>query len=314
MQIFELRQKAFDDITNHKIMVERVAEGNLLHALQVTEIKKLYDDIKDNKRQLATLQNNPKLSEKLEKCIVRDRDKIKKLFASNNLDITAVVPKYWCHKCKDTGLYGKGMCECVNARVSKYLMNTEAQCGEADFAKADFSIFADPKYTKMVYSKAQAFVDKMDTTKYNNFSILGGVGVGKTYLMECMANRAMNLGKYVIYMSAFRLNQAFLKYYTAPMSDKNSILQPLLDCDLLCIDDLGCEQLLNNVTVPMLIMLVNERNTAGKKTIITSNLSLDEIRERYDYRLCSRLVDHSVSIAIELSGSDLRQNSKKKCE
>ena len=61
MQIFELRQKAFDDITNHKIMVERVAEGNLLHALQVTEIKKLYDDIKDNKRQLATLQNNPKL-------------------------------------------------------------------------------------------------------------------------------------------------------------------------------------------------------------------------------------------------------------
>ena len=69
MQIFELRQKAFDDITNHKIMVERVAEDNLLHALQVTEIKKLYDDIKDNKRQLATLQNNPKLSEKLEKCI-----------------------------------------------------------------------------------------------------------------------------------------------------------------------------------------------------------------------------------------------------
>ena len=91
------------------------------------------------------------------------------------------------------------------------------------------------------------------------------------------------------------------------MSEKNSIIAPLLECELLCIDDLGCEQMLNNVTIPMLTMLINERNLASKKTVITSNLSLDEIRERYDYRLCSRLLDNNVSLTIMIDGRDLRQ-------
>ena len=125
--------------------------------------------------------------------------------------------------------------------------------------------------------------------------------------MECMTNYALSLNKHVIYMSAFRLNQLFLNYHTCAVGEKNNILEPLLECDLLCIDDLGCEQLLNNVTIPMLTMLINERNISSKKTVITTNLTLDDIRERYDYRLCSRLIDKNVSLCLEIVGTDLRQ-------
>ena len=306
MNYNEMQQEVINDILTHKTKVERVADANLISLLKIEELKELYDKIKDQKRELAKLEKTTKQSQNLENCILSDRAKLIKLAKLKNIDFLGLIPKYWCKKCKDTTIDGKQICACVKKLTTERLMLSEID-DNASFETANFDIFENKDFVKSLYKKAKLYIDKMDTTKFNNFTILGGVGVGKTNLLQCMSKYALELNRYVIYLSAFRLNETFLNYYTAPMADKNRILKPLLDCEVLFIDDLGCEQLLNNVTVPMLTMLINERSSVRKKTVITSNLSIDEIRDRYDYRLCSRLVDTNESIIISFEGTDLRQ-------
>ena len=60
------------------------------------------------------------------------------------------------------------------------------------------------------------------------------------------------------------------------------------ECDLLILDDLGSE-----LTTPFvqsaLYTLVNARLMADKRTVISSNLSMDEVRRRYTGQIASRL-------------------------
>ena len=308
MNYYEVQNRAIDEITKHKKVVERVAETNLVEALKLDSISNIYHLIKDKKRELAENIDDLKSIQKIDKEIINARKKLRAEFKKHHIKLSSIVPKYWCNKCKDSGYLKGDVCECVKTRTTSLLMSVDGiRPVETTFENTKFDVFSDKEYMVKVYSKAKSFIDKMETTKYNNFTILGGVGVGKTHLMECMANHALTQNRYVIYMSAFRLNQLFLNYHTCPVSEKNSVIEPILQCDFLMIDDLGCEQLLNNVTIPMLTMLINERNISNKKTIITTNLTLDDIRERYDYRLCSRLLDKNVSISIEIKGKDLRQ-------
>jgi len=305
MDYNEIQQQVLLEIRNHKALVERIADENLIKLLYFPEVKKLYDIIKDTKRELIASSNKNDVV-KLEQKVSNIRQDIIKFAQNHGFKKSDFVAQYWCKKCKDSGLDNSYLCQCVKTKTAEINMQQGLDTN-IGFDKANFDIFDNKEFVKSLYNKAQTFIDKLETTKFNNFTILGGVGVGKTYLLQCMSRYALEKNKYVIYLSAFRLNEIFLNYYTSPMSEKNKILKPLLDCELLCIDDLGCEQLLNNVTVPMLTMLINERNSAGRKTAITSNLSINEIRERYDYRLCSRLVDTKDSIIFMFEGIDLRQ-------
>lgn len=308
MNYYEVRNMAIDQVVSHKNNVERLSDEYLMQILTIPSIKAIHDNIKDMKRTYALPETSDKDKVRIEKDIKKQMILLRKEFKSNKIIESNLVPKYWCKECKDSGYIDGKICNCIKARTTNLLMSVDGiKPIEKTFDNATFETFDNPDYMRGIYSKAKTFIEKMDTTKYNNFSILGGVGVGKTHLMECMTNLAIANNKYVIYLSAFKLNQMFLNYHIGAIAEKNSIIEPLLNCDLLCIDDLGCEQMLNNVTIPMLTMLINERNMSSKKTIITSNLTIDDIRERYDYRICSRLVDKNVSLTVFIEGKDLRQ-------
>ena len=61
-----------------------------------------------------------------------------------------------------------------------------------------------------------------------------------------------------------------------------------LGCDLLIMDDLGSE-----MTTPFvqaaLYQIINSRLTANKRTVISSNLGIAEVRTRYTPQIASRL-------------------------
>ena len=122
-----------------------------------------------------------------------------------------------------------------------------------------------------------------------------------------MANEIAKNGKYVIYTSAFDLNQTFLSYHLAKIEDKRAILDPYLTCDALIIDDLGTENMLNGVTIEYLYLLVNERLTKGLNTIINTNLTPEELFNRYDERIYSRLIDKNLSVILNFNTKDLRK-------
>ena len=76
-------------------------------------------------------------------------------------------------------------------------------------------------------------------------------------------------------------------------------------CDLLIIDDLGAEATNAQMTA-FLFELLNDRILMGKKTIISTNYTLEEISRTYSERIHSRLIQHFTIIKFE--GNDLREN------
>ena len=61
-----------------------------------------------------------------------------------------------------------------------------------------------------------------------------------------------------------------------------------LGCDLLILDELGSE-LPTPFVQSALYTLVNSRLTADRQTVISSNLSMDQLRQRYTPQIASRL-------------------------
>ena len=61
-----------------------------------------------------------------------------------------------------------------------------------------------------------------------------------------------------------------------------------MNCDLLILDDLGSE-LSTPFVQSALYTLINTRLTADKRTVISSNLTMDQVRARYTPQIASRL-------------------------
>ena len=75
------------------------------------------------------------------------------------------------------------------------------------------------------------------------------------------------------------------------------------DCDLLIIDDLGTE-MNNQFTVSCLYNIINTRINQSKAMLISTNLTQNEIRERYSDRITSHLFGDF--IALRFFGKDIR--------
>ena len=134
--------------------------------------------------------------------------------------------------------------------------------------------------------------------------LMGKSGLGKTYLMHCMARRLLERGRSVLMVSAYRFLEAARK---AVFSRDSAELNSLIDADVLMLDDLGSEALVRNVTIETLFTLVNERQRAGRGMVISTNLSESEFRERYTERIASRLFDGQKCRLVPFYGADLRR-------
>ena len=217
-----------------------------------------------------------------------------------------VPPAPRCTVCGDTGIAGGKYCDCAVALAVK------EQSGELgiplhDFGTVDFSVYgAQADEYRKIFSNVEKICSLYPDNKRRCIVISGGTGNGKTYLAGCAAQTALRRGMSVMALTAFAANDRFLKYHTCFDANKSDWLDPLLDSALLVIDDLGTESILKNVTVEYLYQVINERNTAGKLTLITTNLTPDRLLARYGERIYSRLFDKSLSYAVYFTGKDIR--------
>ena len=81
----------------------------------------------------------------------------------------------------------------------------------------------------------------------------------------------------------------------------------IYDCDLLIIDDLGTERNTDFV-VSQLFVCLNDRILNRKSTIISTNLTLEEIKTNYTERTFSRISNHYK--ILRLAGDDIRIQKK----
>lgn len=219
------------------------------------------------------------------------------LLKKQNISLTE---KFSCSKCKDSGYVSGKMCSCLKKEISNILFE-ESNFGKlVSFESAKKTA---PKEYRKLYEKMQEWCHS--DFKKNLIYISGMVGVGKTYLTLAIANELIEEGKIVKLVTAFQMSRDFKEYR---FKYNEELLNKYLNCECLFIDDLGTEIIYKGITIELLFHIINERKIRKLCTVITSNLTLDEIYDRYDERIFSRIVDKNTSIPINLTGKDLRIN------
>ena len=161
--------------------------------------------------------------------------------------------------------------------------------------------------SKLYYSM-QSYCNDFPANKYKNIMLCGKVGVGKSCLLSATLNELLDKGIDCIYLTAFHLNSLFLKYHTTNIKEREHILNNLINADVLIIDDLGIEPLIKNVTIEYLTVLLSER--VNKHNIIATNLTFNEIQDKYGDRIFSRLTNQTNTKVLYLDGDDLRHINK----
>lgn len=141
--------------------------------------------------------------------------------------------------------------------------------------------------------------------------LYGSVGTGKTYAASCLANDLMANGKTVLFMSfalyLLKIRDGF-KNNHEETSIESEILKYVKTCDLLIIDDLGSENV-KEFSIEKLFTLLDTRYRTNKPFIITTNLSIEEIKEKFGERVADRI--SGSTHAYECKGESKRKVNKK---
>ncbi len=218
-------------------------------------------------------------------------------------------PQYTCKRCSDTGYLENTTCNCMrelliteNIRSSGMGSLIERQ----SFENFDLSRYAGDERRRMEYnlSVAKDFAESF-TSKPKTLLFIGKTGTGKTHLSTAIAKRAIEKYCEVLYDSAQNIISAFesdkFKSGYGPFEPKGD---KYLECELLIIDDLGAE-FATQFTVSCIYNLINTRQNKGLSTIISTNLSAEDLANRYDDRIYSRLVGIDSQVLLFL-GRDSR--------
>lgn len=226
------------------------------------------------------------------------------LLINNNYPADYLDLHHDCDKCNDTGYIGAQQCPCLNQsliNVAYEQSNLKHILAYENFDTFDFNYYSeevDPKFGRSPHQNMQNlyrlcvhFVHKFDSS-FQNILFHGDTGLGKTFLCNCIAKDLLDQGKTVLYLPAVQLFQLFegARFHREDMEEfSKEMLHILLSVELLIIDDLGTE-FVTSFTGPELFNTLNTRILNQKATIISTNLSLGELKEQYSDRIVSRIL------------------------
>lgn len=223
-------------------------------------------------------------------------------------------PSFDCPDCQDTGYIGGEKCHCF--RQQEITLLYEQSGIQEMIARENFDTLSTAYYEGEDLQRfenaaliSHKFVDNFKKV-YQNLLFYGTVGTGKSFLSGCIARELLSQGMSVIYFSAGGLFENLARYsFDAKAKDTlYNFCRDIYNSDLVIIDDLGTE-VTNSFVTSQLFSLLNERHLRQKATIISTNLNLEEMRDRYSDRIFSRITSN-YSLC-KLTGPDIRMYKKR---
>ncbi|MDO5291237.1 MAG: ATP-binding protein [bacterium] len=246
----------------------------------------------------------------------------KELLVSNGYPADYLSPIYTCSDCKDTGYINNEKCHCFKQAIVNMLFSQDTVreiIKDENFSKFRLGYYSKDivneltgltPYDNMirVLSICKQYIENF-STDYQNLLIYGNAGVGKTFLANSIANELINRAVTVIYLTSYQLFDILEKNKFQRSNEQYSKQEQQLnedfiyESDLLIIDDLGTE--FNNTFVTsQLYNCINERHLKKKSTIISTNLSPEELLATYSERISSRLIGNYT--LLNIYGDDIR--------
>lgn len=238
----------------------------------------------------------------------------KQLLLSAGLPQDYLEPVYDCPDCKDTGYSHGQKCHCFKDREITLLYEQSGIRRTLDsdnFSSLSYEYYQGEDLLRFqnAVTTCRNFVNNFNSD-YHNLFFYGTVGTGKSFLSGCIARELIESGHSVIYFSASGLFDTLskAKFDYRNTEELHKAYEDLFQCDLLIIDDLGTEYT-NSFINSQLFSLINERHLAQKAIIISTNLSLEDFRNRYSDRIFSRITSHYE--ICKITGPDIRMYKKK---
>lgn len=240
------------------------------------------------------------------------------LLASAGFDKNYLFPEVECDTCLDEGYVDGKMCACFKKALGKALygkLNSRSPLSLASFETFKLSFYPEEKEPgthvtqrdrmREIFGYCKSYAKDLCPDSPSLY-MTGATGLGKTHLSLAIAGAAIEKGMNVLYNSWQNLLSDLEreKFGQSEIDAGGDTMSALLSCDLLILDDVGTE-FQNSFGVSALYHVINTRMNAKKPTIISSNLTPKEIRERYGERVMSRLTGEY--ILLRFAGNDIRQ-------
>ena len=217
-------------------------------------------------------------------------------------------PEYECTLCQDTGYIMQGektvMCSCLKQKLIdiSYNQSNIRNLDIENFSNFRFDLYSNEKNPekynsdisprenmKRIKKIVDDFIIHFSERDEKSLLFTGNTGLGKTFLSNCIAKEMMDQGKIVIYQTAPSMLNTMIDYRFGKKEVSIDFYDNIMNSDLLIIDDLGTEST-NNIKSTELFNIINTRLLNQVKTIISTNLTLQNLFSIYDERIVSRIV------------------------
>ncbi|MFI3324972.1 MAG: ATP-binding protein [Clostridia bacterium] len=233
------------------------------------------------------------------------------LLEKHGFKTSDLEPIYTCSKCKDTGFNDGYRCSCFKDLLKKICydeFNHNTPLDVSDFDHFSLNYYSndghnDRAMMERIFNYCKNYA-KNFSLKSPNLLFQGSSGLGKTHLSLSIAKEAINAGYGVVYGPV----HSFVLTFEKERFEKDAnTAQVLSNCDLLILDDLGTENS-SPYTQATLYDVINIRILKNLPTIITTNLTGEQIDKRYSTRLTSRFIAHYSRLGFV--GQDIRRIKK----
>ena len=310
----EITRKVVDDFNSRRVADEQAYD------LRIAELSDEIDGFADVMRELSTvglkLFGASVKGGDTDSAVAQIRRDTEALRAKKEaLLIGAGYPadyasrKYRCEKCSDSGFVGLDMCSCLRSEIIEAEIEN---CGIGKLIRTqsfdNFRLdYYDEQDRAIIKKNAVAlynFANGFGADTSDSFLMLGATGLGKTHLSSAVAKKVIERGYDVVYRTAQSAMMIFERQRFGDGFRGDGTERELFDADLLIIDDLGTE-VTTQYTIACLYELINSRLNDDRPTIISTNLTKDELRERYADRIMSRLFGEYRPLLFR--GGDIRQ-------
>lgn len=241
------------------------------------------------------------------------------LLVAHGFPADYLKPVYTCPDCQDTGYINGVKCHCFEKEIVNFLYsqsNLKDVLEYENFSHFNLEYYPDDYIEEAtgltprdniqsVLSAVKSFISNF-STEPGNLLLYGNTGVGKTFLTNCIAKDLLDRSYTVVYLTSVKLFDILeTNKFDRDISrtEKDASLSYILSSDLLIIDDLGTE-LNNSFTSSQLYHCIDTRLTNHRSTIISTNLSFDDLREQYSERIFSRITSNYS--LLKITGDDIR--------
>lgn len=304
--------REYDDIrlNNERLHFERVSEVNA----NVEGYKELSDKTAEMgpKMLKASLSGQGNIAE-YKKMLKEIAEKKAKLLCDAGYPADYLDQIYTCKECKDTGYVEQKKCKCRKMKETEYLYE-ESNIKEL-LENNNFSKFREDYYTEdemecyyKILEHSVKYVEDFKSS-FKNLLFYGDVGSGKTFFSCCIAKALMDRGIPIIHITTQSLQEKMFAQMREPEKalDIQEYLEYLENIDLLILDDFGAEHM-TKYWYSKLLNIINIRMIKRLPIIYTTNLSLNDILEKYGDRIFSRL--YADTDIIEFVAKDIRLQNR----